>query len=192
MIHPSYGIIIPNSLSHLKAGKTRTFLILITLCKDADLDARAWDFYLFYMHKNKGSLDGEEFNFAKVEKLEILNIKIIQVSSKYTSQCFKISFITERRFMLERMNLAFPELRKDFTHMSWLEPYIFLKECASIIMENKCSDLDTQEGLPSNEKVLLFILISSLMVVHASTHLREPCRQKQSRIKQNKLAVIPT
>lgn len=71
MIHPSYGIIIPNSLSHLKAGKTRTFLILITLCKDADLDARAGDFYLFYMHKTKGSLDGEEFNSAKEEKLEI-------------------------------------------------------------------------------------------------------------------------
>lgn len=63
-------------------------------------------------------MDGEEFNFAKAEKLEILNIKIIQVSSKYTSPCLKISFIMERRFMLERMNPAFPELRKDFTPMS--------------------------------------------------------------------------
>lgn len=59
-------------------------------------------------------------------------------------------------------------------------------------MENKCSDLDTQEGPPSNGKDLLFILISSLILVHATTHLKEPCRQKQSRIKQNKLAPIPT
>lgn len=56
------------------------------------------------MHKTKGLLDGEELNFAKVEKPEILKIKIMQVSSKYTSQCIKISFTTERRFMLERMN----------------------------------------------------------------------------------------
>ena len=35
------------------------------------------------MRKTKGSLDGQELNFAKVEKSEILDIKITQASAKY-------------------------------------------------------------------------------------------------------------
>ena len=76
-------------------------------CKDANLEAGDLRLLLILHAKNKGSLGGEELNFFKAEALEELDIKIIQVWNKDMCQYFKIIFITERRFMLEKNELGF-------------------------------------------------------------------------------------
>lgn len=53
-----------------------------------------------------------------------------------------------------------------------------------MVLWNKCSDPDTQQGPKPNEKVLLFIVISGLYGSTLSTYLKETCRKKN---KQNKI-----
>lgn len=88
MIHPRYGFIIPNGLSHLKSGNEKKCLFNNTVCyKDANLEARDLRLLLI-LHKTQVSLDGDDL--AKAENSKVLNIKIAQISAKYICQYFKI------------------------------------------------------------------------------------------------------
>lgn len=77
IIHPRYGLITPENLSHLKPGNQEEYLFLITLfaVRVPIQKWGTWGFYLFCKHMTKGSLDREEWNFRE-EKLESFNIEI--------------------------------------------------------------------------------------------------------------------